>query len=148
MIRFSVSLKKRGLVIPAMPGGYGLPPVAFTIGGAATGHPDLIMYGIAPGLAVPSLENAFSVVKERWPFPNFEFSDQVLAGYDVRFRDVSRSDLLHRTMVLTRAFNLQKKFSQTPLLQVLWPDENGVFPHESGCDAGVAACQRIKGLRN
>jgi len=125
-----------------------LSPVTFTVGGAAQDLPDLIIYGLGPDMGLPTINNAFAVLKNEWPFPNWNRSSDVGANFDIVFRDVSRSDLLQRAMFLTDLFNKRHGYVNAAIFQVCWPDDRGIFPFEPGCSPDIARAQRVRGLRS
>lgn len=132
---------RHGLAIPCLPGSGRLPPVAFTVGGAAQGMPDLVVLGLGGELAHNVLNNTFRQLRNLWPCKDGTRIEGVLDGLVLGVRDVSDSDLLDRTMFLTALFNKRRGHDQTSIFQVCWPDRHGLLPYEQGCDPATVAVQ-------
>jgi hypothetical protein len=132
-----------GLAIPCFPGGADLPPVVFTIGGAAQGEPDLVAFGLPARIAQGLLNSAFQALRGTWPHQENKRISGAIDGFAIGVRDVSQSNVLQHTMFLTAVFNARRGHAQTPIVQILWPDKNGLLPFERGCDPATARIQRI-----
>lgn len=141
-------VERTGLAVIVADGSEGVEPVAFSVGGAKQGLPDLIIYGLRPELAAKTINAAFEVVRANWPFPSKSKFPGVLTNLEIGVRDASRSDLLERVMTPTKLYNMRQNLVQTPILQVCWPDATGKMPYEPGCDSMTAQAQRIRSLRN
>jgi hypothetical protein len=139
-------VEKHGHAITFMQGYEDVPPAAFTTGGAVKGVPDLIISGMEMSTAQTIINSTFRLVEQRWPFPSMTRFSGIISSFDVVLRDVSKSNLLQRKMGLTAMFNRRNGLSDSPILQIYWPDPDGFYPFEPQCNPAYAQAQKLKGL--
>ena len=129
-------------VYPVMPPG-DAPPFAYSVGQQAKGLPELIVFGLPPQVAGAMLYTlAGHMETER------------AAGRPVGEGFVMVPDIPVRTALLPVTVAAASKYAevaherskgQASYLQVVWPDEAGVFPWEPGYDGKLHQYQHMLG---
>ncbi len=122
----------------------GLPGFAFTIGLEQSRQvPELFCMGLAPDTAA----QLFAICIEGHDAAIFDLAEGnqsvsgLVDGYGLRFRSVPPAVVLRTNLARPRRSEEISK-----LVQLLVPDDNGVFPGDAGCVAGVAAAQDLDRL--
>jgi len=111
------------------------PPYAYTIGLYTTyHHPDLVIAGLMPKLSHEILQNVVALIKEGRRIMDGDERNDILSGVPVRFRDAATSIF---------PLHVADAYYQTDVscLQVIWPDKEGFFPDEDGCDETISDLQ-------
>ena len=121
----------------------GKPGYIYTTGLTVTyRHPELVITGLPPEAAHGVLCAAVDRIEENGPLePGSEY-DRIAAGFTVRVRDIAPAFCRLSFAVSNRYYG-----KAVPVRQVVWPDRDGRFPGEPGCDPGMAAVQDISGRR-
>ena len=104
------------------------PGFAYTIGLTKTlGHPELLIFDIAPETATAILNECGERIKSGETFEDGQQDSEVLERYDVRFHEVRDPTSLKDHVGYALWY-----YGDTPfrLLQIVWPDKNGLFPGE------------------
>lgn len=123
--------------IGVMPDGDGSYPFTYTVGLTETrDHAELIVWGLNPGLAHGVLGCAIELIDAGAALADGDRYEGVLAGYDVLVRDVA--DPESRPLNLARGYNGGRPVKA---VQILWPDSQGRFPGEPGCEESCEASQ-------
>ena len=118
------------------------PPYAYTVGlDASYHHAELVVAGLPVGVARSILAAAVRAVARGETVGDGVERYGILQGFPARFRAL---DPACCTVELGVA-NLFYDTVDVPLLQLLWPDINGYFPDDPGCDNATAAAQDIGG---
>jgi hypothetical protein len=116
---------------------------SYTIGLPKTfGWPEIICFGLDARLGHALLNDAVGQLKEDGLTPTHGLLlAKVIKGGNVRFVDAQRIPLSYLNSA--RWFAEHSGLGSEPLkrLQMLWPDEHGVFPDDPGCEAGVRGAQ-------
>ncbi len=100
----------------------------YTVGLTAHDHPELVLAGLPPQIAQALLNDlGRRVFDQAARFSHGERLSDVLAGYDAIIVDGSPNDDLHPGV----AFALYGP-DKVRLQQLVWPDQHGRFPWESG----------------
>jgi hypothetical protein len=108
----------------------------YTTGLTSGDHPELVITGLPPAAAHGVLAEAVEVIRSGTPLaPGRDYAG-IAAGFPVRFRDVDQDACRHPLSVTTRFYG-----KRVPALQLVWPDPQGRFPGEPGCDPAMAAAQ-------
>ncbi|WP_159053425.1 DUF4262 domain-containing protein [Streptomyces regalis] len=103
------------------------PPFAYTIGfGPSFGHPEVVVAGLPEETSEGVLSSAQAMLAEGHTYGEGDVSGDILEGFSVRFRGVSR-DLVNANLVQAEAFYGDRAFA---VLQLLWPDRDGDYPCE------------------
>jgi len=104
-------------------------PFCYTIGLTEQdpGHPEFIVFAIAPPTAHTILTTFANRVMAGEKFQDGQELEGIIEGYPVRLRRVEDPSL-HTAMI----YNTYGAFS--PVLQILLPDKEGRFPGEPGCE--------------
>ena len=110
----------------------------YTTGLTGGDHPELVVAGLPPETAHGLVGAAFGVIRSGIPLAPGRDYEGIAAGFPVRFREVDQDACLHPLSVTTRFYG-----RRVPALQLLWPDPEGRFPGEPGCDPRMAASQDI-----
>jgi len=128
------------------------PPVVYTIGlWSAFRHPDLVMIGM-PHLHMMQIVGKISqIVKdssdsERRIWKHGEIARDFLSdNFPITFCSISSPPPFMQTGLRYYELIGVKNWESFPILQVLWPDENGAFPHEENCTYEVKYSQPFFG---
>ncbi|MEU5554110.1 DUF4262 domain-containing protein [Micromonospora sp. NPDC047793] len=105
-------------------------PFAYTVGLTAHGHPELITAGLPPEVAHTLLNDlAQRVYDKAERFTHGQTVSDLIAGYDAIIIDGPPTDDLHPGMAIARYGR-----DQIRLQQLVWPDQQGRFPWDSGYD--------------
>lgn len=118
--------------------GYG-PPFAYTIGLFKTfGHPELIVFGLSTDMMAYLLEEAAKEISAgksflpQHPYPDF------LEDQDVRFQQVAPDNASDYMGYAGWFYKYDWSF---PVLQLVWPDHDGLFPWDADCDPRLKRVQ-------
>lgn len=116
------------------------PGFAFTIGlWRSYGHPELIAFGLPLDVLHELLNVGGEAVKEGASLRDGE-TDRLLEGHRCALRDfpeAARREFLGTALSFYRA-------EPFPAVQIFWPDRDGRFPWDAGCDPDVRAAQRLR----
>lgn len=106
-------------------------------------HPELIVVGLDPDTSHQLLWKLYDlIVNEGRRFADGDESDEVIdGGYKVRFKAVPPDGKPLRWSL--NYYNLD----ELAALQVIWPDENGLFPGDEGCDEKTVEYQNLDEVR-
>lgn len=104
-------------------------------------HPEVIILGIPSEYAHPMIRTLYERVAAGERFEDGQRLDGVLEEYQVELRAVPPDGA---PLNMARAFY---DVEELAALQIVWPDKEGLFPGEEGCDEGVALMQNLEGLR-
>lgn len=119
------------------------PPFAYTVGQQPKGLPELIVFGLPPEVAGAMLYTLAG---------HMEAEDA--AGRAVGAGFISVPDVPVRTALLDVTVEAASEYATVAhdrsdglatYLQVVWPDESGLFPWETGYDAELRQYQRMLG---
>ena len=103
---------------------------AYTVGfWLNLGHPEVIVLGVSAEVAHTVFWNAWDLAKAQGPLPIGQPIEGIgpTPAYLMPVGDLARSDL----MLSDRWFYRREDF---PALQIVWPDDNDLFPWEDGFD--------------
>lgn len=124
--------------IPESPFG----PFAYTCGLLPRhGHPELIVFGLAPTTAQAVLAAMVHDIGEGRRFDDPEPVDDVLSDRALATRPVHETQ--HELFLGYSIGHLRHVGHEGPLVarQVVWSDDEGRLPGEPGCDAAVVRAQ-------
>lgn len=103
-------------------------PFAYTVGLSAHDRPELLLAGLRPEIAHELLNDLARRVHDKAEkFSHGQRISDLLAGHDAIIIDGPPNDDLHPGV----AFALYGR-AKVRLQQMVWPDEHGRFPWESG----------------
>ena len=132
-LQMTTNVMMHGHTKVAVMGGPGTLPFAYTVGLGLKGRPDIVVVGVNdPEVAAGILQGA---VQLDHPIELDREYDKVLVGYKVKFVEPS-PDVIEE-MGQSRRFHdgMRADDSQRwSAIQVLWPDQEGRFPGEDGCE--------------
>jgi hypothetical protein len=118
------------------------PTFAYTVGLTETfNHPELIMFGLAPDNMQSLLNNAAAIVRSKGRIEPYSLLDTVIDGYSCYGLPV---DAAAREGYLNVAFELYGS-GNVSAIQIVWPDVDGLFPFQQGCDEATVRYQTIIG---
>jgi uncharacterized protein DUF4262 len=106
------------------------------------GHPEFIVLGLNPSLAHVLLDGLCRRVAAGERFADGEADDKVLEGYPVRFKALPPDGT---------PLNWARNYygvEELPALQIVWPDKEGRFPGEEGCEPQYVTAQEIEAVRD
>ena len=116
------------------------PDWAYTIGLHHTfGHPEVILFGLAPELAHTLLNDVRDLIVEGHHFADRTESDEVLTGRPVAFREVR--PVWHEAYVGVMRWFYDGE--PVPVLQMFWPDRESRFPWALDFDTRFAGKQPL-----
>jgi uncharacterized protein DUF4262 len=118
------------------------PPFSFSIGLALNyGHPEIII----TGMDAPTASKLINIVRDEAAsgkkYVDGDLSSDILVGLNVCFVEVPLE--LYGEYLGTAIWFYRKSPRPFPCLQLVWPDRDGRFPWETGCDPGVRKDQPI-----
>jgi hypothetical protein len=114
---------------------------AYTIGFASTfEHPELVVVGLSRDIAHRLLSDVADDLRKGIRCSPEKTRDDLLEGFSVAFREVHRTQIAVR-MGYTMAFYRKSRSMAWTALQLFWPDKQGRFPFEPGCDMKVCLLQ-------
>lgn len=120
------------------------PPFAYTIGLIHTcNHPEFIVFGIDADNSYALYKGLFRDTKEGKSFAEPGIYTVELGGdqHRIGIRRVHRTQHpLYLGFAMGFLTNIGR-IGELEALQVFWPDQDGKFPFEAGCDAAVAHLQ-------
>lgn len=104
-------------------------------------HPEVIILGIPSEYAHSIIRTLYERVAAGERFEAGQRLDEVLEEYEVELRAVASDGA---------PLNMAKAYydvDELPALQIVWPDKEGLFPGEEGCDEGCAEIQDLEKVR-
>lgn len=119
----------------------GSPEYVYTTGLTETyGHPELVIAGLPARTGHSLLVAAAERIEQDGPLEDGTGYDRIASGFLVRARDVAPA-------FCRLEFSVSKAYYGRPVAvrQLVWPDPQGRFPGEPGCDPGMARVQDIGG---
>ena len=117
-------------------------PFTYSIGFLEHDHPELIVSGLPPTTAHQIIAGLYHRVKDGARFEAGQLDTEVLEGFEVKFQALPPDG---RPLNMTRRFYGR---DEVPALQVLWPDREGLFPDDPGCDPRMAVRQDLSFVRD
>lgn len=112
-------------VYDGIAGGRG--PVGYTIGLSKDGLPEVVIFGLAPGLTEPLLMNAAALVREHQGVPPDDALASLVTG--TRLCAVTVEDSSTDLPLANRFFQIA---DPVPAVQLVYTDVHGLFPWERG----------------
>lgn len=115
------------------------PDYSYTIGLTEThAHPELIILGFGAELSHQVLHSAVSEIAKGKQYQHNEFYSEILESYDVKFARVKTDFFPDYVGQALHYYN-----QAFELLQLVWPDREGLYPGDSAADPGVSSVQPI-----
>lgn len=101
---------------------------SFTTGLDGFGLKEMCVYGVNPGVAVPTINKLVRAYREGKIATDRKYPD-IIKDLDVVLKDVSATDSIKR-------FGPSNKnpVIARDMVQIVWPDANNIFPWEPGFD--------------
>jgi hypothetical protein len=121
----------------------GCPPFVYSVGLLPTfKHPELIVFGLEGGTAHTILSQMVNRIRYKESFAGPAAVSNVLAGDRLlAIRAVHTTQIetyFAHSMLYCLLMGVE---GELPAMQLFWPDKNGKFPFDAGCDLGVHALQ-------
>lgn len=120
------------------------PPFAYTIGLMKTcNHPEFIVFGVEADSSYALLKGLFRDTKQGKSYsePGIYTIELGVDQHRIGIRRVHRTQHpLHLGFAMGFLTN-NGRIGELEALQAFWPDRQGKFPFEAGCDAAVAHLQ-------
>ena len=124
-----------------------IPAIVYTIGlYYSFQQPELIMVGLPFEMMLQVLGEMSSAIKRGVRFKDRDTSsDFLMNDIPVEFVEIESEEEKDKYMTIGQAFYTEflKTATTIPVLQVLWPDENGFLPYERDCSYSVKYRQPI-----
>lgn len=119
----------------------GNPAFAYTIGLYRTfKHPEILIFGLPPDRMMAILNTCGELVRAGARFEAGRRAANILDEYEVEFREVAEVTSYREYVGYARWFYGGDWF---PLLQCLWPDKEGRFPHSHDAPAWLVRAQPL-----
>lgn len=126
-------------VLPADESG---PSFSYSVGFREhNGHPEVIIVGLPPSYCHAMIATLYARVAAGERFTDGQRIPEVVEDYDVELRALPPDGA---------PLNMARSYygvEEIAALQVIWPDEHGVFPGEANCVAAVAEQQDVEKIR-
>lgn len=126
------------------------PSFAYSVGFEETvGQPEVIIFGLPNEIMQPMINDALRLCREGLVLQDMVQVDGLLEGFPCFVRDVIPEKILPE--YFNSAIWYHRARTGVPLshaVQIVWPDLDGLFPWEEGCDAGVRDWQPALWTRN
>lgn len=116
----------------------GCPAFEYTVGLRQLGHPELIVFGLSPNVRHGLLSKSIRCLEAGRGFRHGERRTDIVPGSEFAVRRVHErhfADHVGYAMWYQRDSALP---GELEVLQVVWPDEAGLFPWERGFDQRFA----------
>lgn len=116
-------------------------PFNYTIGLTERGLPELIIFGLPGTAAHQLLRCAIADIERDGEISDGALTDQVLRDYLCVYRELPRALASVEHMCWADAYYADRQ--DVRMFQVVWPDRNGRFPWEAGCETAACQCEII-----
>lgn len=116
------------------------PWFTYTVGCFMIDKPELIVLGLPPHYAGALLNDYYGRVRGGATFADHDRVSGFIRDYDVVFRRV-RDDKSRELMTGSHRLCLEVTGHEPECLAMIWPDREGRFPWEPGCDVKIVDCQ-------
>ena len=114
--------------------------LSYTVGLTHKGLPDLMMMGFEHGLMQQLLNDAVLKMKDMGKITDPTRLSEVVRNYDVLLVPVPSHEAEKFAHVL-KAYSAAEGKEEIELVQIILPDENGLFPNDDGCEQSIALVQ-------
>lgn len=134
------NVEEHGWHVMLVPGGEepDEPAFAYTIGlWHSFQHPELICFGLPDEVAAGALNNCGDEVEAGRELGEGSRSDEAFDGLECAFREFPRAAYRDHLGYAVWFYD----GAEFPVLQCIWPDREGRFPWEEGCDEEVVLRQ-------
>jgi len=123
--------------------GDGRPDFSYSIGlYASFGHPEILVVGLDSERAMSLINLAGERIAEGTAFEDGAVSDHLVRALAVAFVAVDRAHYADRVGI-ARWFYGALGPDAFPVLQLVWPDRNGLFPWAQDFDPALRAMQPV-----
>ncbi len=123
------TIRRRGVHLQFVPQPTPLETCWYTVGLTGHAHPELILFGLPPDIARPTLHTvAGDVIAGRRVLSAGEHAGDVLEGHQVQFVAVTEPD---RHLPVAAQFYAARGATVTAL-QIVWPDRYHRWPWQPG----------------
>lgn len=114
---------------------------SYSVGFQEHGQPEVIVLGLPPDLAHSMIHSIYDHVANGEELYDGMHLDDVIHDFDVILRALPSDGA---PLNVARSYY---KVNELPALQVLWPDEQGRYPGEEGCDERIVQEQDVEAIR-
>ena len=136
MNKIKEDIERVGFSIIATTTGEGGFTFAYTVGLSLQGHPEVLLKGLPPAIMHDLLHNYYDLIQKKGtPAVNAEVQGILGGGLSVIMCELPDNVYDDYLIQAGNFFGWENKFKA---LGMIWPDAEGLFPHEEGFD--------IKGL--
>lgn len=116
---------------------------SYSVGFREHGQPEVIVVGLPPDFGHAMIASIYHRhIKEGKSISNGQRLDDVIEDYEVELRDLPLDG---------SPLNVAKRYYETDelqALQIVWPDEQGVYPGDEACDEAVVQAQDVERIRS
>ncbi|MBR0754645.1 DUF4262 domain-containing protein [Bradyrhizobium jicamae] len=136
------NVREHGCHIMGIGGDASTPDYAFSIGLFVNyGHAEIVIFGLRPATAQAIINDIRDQAASGRMFADGDVCDDIIVGHKVCFAEVPLAD--YQAYLGTAIWFYAKQSRPFPCLQLVWPDREGRFPWDEGCDAGFRKDQPV-----
>jgi hypothetical protein len=117
------------------------PPYAYTVGLAAAGSSELLVYGLPREVSHHLCTEAVARAESEGALEPHRDYDGILSGFPARFLPMAGAQEVDEFAVVRRLW----RGLDFEAFQLVWPDRDGRFPWEADCDPDVVRAQPLRG---
>jgi hypothetical protein len=121
----------------------GQPPFSYSVGFTRSlGQPEVILYGLARETAHPLITDLFRMCQDGLTLADWAVIDDLFVGYHCIARSVDESWIIQSLFASALWYHrTQMDSGLSDVVQIVWPDADGIFPWQEGCADWVVADQ-------
>jgi hypothetical protein len=118
-------------------------PFSYSIGFTKSlGQPEVVLFGLAAKTAHPLINDLFRLCQNGLVLADWVMIDNLFVGYHCIARSVDESWIIQRQFASALWYHRTKMNSALEdVVQIVWPDADGIFPWQEGCADWVIADQ-------
>jgi hypothetical protein len=132
---------EHGWAVQYVPATHETPPYAYTVGLAAAGERELLVYGLPRDVSHRLCTEAVARQRAEEGLEPHRPYDGLLSGFAAVFLPVPDARNVDEFAMVRRLW----RGRDFRALQLVWPDSQGRFPWDPACDAGVVSAQPLRG---
>jgi hypothetical protein len=132
---------EHGWALQYVPAAADTPPYAYTVGLGPAGEQELLLYGLPREVSHRLCSEAVGRMRADGGLQPGRPYTEILSGFSAVFLPIPDPRATDEFAVVRRLWRGQP----FEALQLVWPDRQGRFPWEEGCEVAVAAAQPLRG---
>jgi len=118
-------------------------PFSYSIGFTKSlGQPEVVLFGLPGTTAHPLINDLFRLCKDGLELADWAIIDDLVANYRCIARAVDESWIIQSQFASALWYHrTQMDAALEEVVQIVWPDADGIFPWQEGCADWVIADQ-------